>query len=265
MLRAAAASPVPAEQPYLESDPGGALIFDVSTSYTHGQPILGLAPGETFRGELVLEVFATAAPGDSAPTSPTLLLNTTITAPVQSLELAFDLASLEASGQPYGLACSVRSAAGQTFAAESALRFLPPNPHGGSTVKLDRRTGGLLVQQENSWQPLLPTGFYTVFSGYLEADHAVMDDMVAQGCVPTASPYVCALVALTLTNLGRRFNTMHVIPPDGHIESIMDVLRYAETAGVSRAVPLSARARGRPLQLTLIRLPPPSSLRSSTS
>lgn len=106
-----------------------------------------------------------------------------MSAPGTSLEFAFDLGELQALPSSYSIECSSRriGAFSQTFFASSALRYLPPNPFNGSTVKLDRRTGGLLVREADDWEPFLPTGFYTVFSNYAETTDLI-DKMAQQGC-----------------------------------------------------------------------------------
>jgi len=174
---------VPAEQPYLEGEFSAALIIDITTSYLHGEPLIGLEPGEEYTGDLLLHVYAI-----SPPSGTTLVLNTTISASHSSLELALDLSLLQASSQAYDISCSARrvDAVDQTFSSSSALRYLPPNPFGGSTVKLDRRTGGLLVDEAGRWVPLLYTGFYTVFSDYVATTH-LLDEMAQQGCVVRVS------------------------------------------------------------------------------
>lgn len=171
---------VPAEQPYLQGETHGSIVIDVSTSWTLGQPLADVPTQEEFSGDLRLTAFASS--GDD--TSPSILLfNKTISAPFIGLEIVFDLSSLQASPSQYNITCSAQrlDKTNQTFVVDSTLRYLPPNPYGGSTVKLDRRTGGLLVQEQAGWVPLFPTGYYTVYSGDEEKDHALLDEMVAKG------------------------------------------------------------------------------------
>lgn len=179
---------VPAEQPYLQGETHGSIVIDVSTSWTLGQPLADPPTQEEFSGDLRLTAFT--ASGDK--TSPSILLfNKTISAPFVGLEIDFDLSSLQASLSQYNITCSAQrlDKTNQTFVVDSTLRYLPPNPYGGSTVKLDRRTGGLLVQEEAGWVPLFSTGYYTVYSGDEEKDHALLDEMVAKGSVSLAPSY----------------------------------------------------------------------------
>lgn len=224
------ASPVPAEQPYLEGELGASIIVDVSTSYQHGEPLIGFKPGEEFAGDLLLLVRATSP---SSGTS--LLLNTTIIAPGSSIELDLDLSALHTSGESYSIDCSAQRLDGtdQTFSSASTLRYLAPNPFGGSTVKLDRRTGGLLVDDSGRWEPLIPTGFYTVFSDFA-ATTRLIDEIAQRGCVASAgllhsSPSARTDLASPCTP---SFNTLHIIPPGGRVAPYLDVLRYADSIGV---------------------------------
>jgi hypothetical protein len=79
--------------------------------------------------------------------------------------LPFTTAELTASTQAYNLTCKA-SINGQEFWTNSTLRYLPPNPHGGNTVKIDRKSGSLVVRNEtggsDAWERIIPFGFYDV-------------------------------------------------------------------------------------------------------
>ena len=79
--------------------------------------------------------------------------------------LPFNISSLKAGKTKYNLTCKA-SIDGQTFYTNSTLSYLPPNPNNGSTVKIDRLSGTLLVRNETAgtktWEKLIPYGFYDV-------------------------------------------------------------------------------------------------------
>ncbi len=63
---------------------------------------------------------------------------------------------------------------GQSFMDTTDLWYLPHNIYGGSTVKLDRRSGGgMLVRNESVddpvWEKLIPFGWYDVGSSLTQA------------------------------------------------------------------------------------------------
>ena len=65
----------------------------------------------------------------------------------------------------YTLTCKAQ-VNGQTYYTTSTLAYLPQNPYGGNTVKIDRSTQALLVRNETSgdktWEKIIPFGFYDV-------------------------------------------------------------------------------------------------------
>lgn len=79
--------------------------------------------------------------------------------------IPFNLTGLSAQSTPYNLTCKGQ-VNGQTYYADSQIRYLPPNPYCGNTVKIDRRSGSLLVRNETAqsktWEKLIPYGFYDV-------------------------------------------------------------------------------------------------------
>lgn len=79
--------------------------------------------------------------------------------------LSFNISSLNATSTPYNLTCTA-NLNGQTFYANTSLSYLPPNPYGGNTVKVDRRSGALVVRNETAgqktWTRIIPYGWYDV-------------------------------------------------------------------------------------------------------
>jgi hypothetical protein len=82
--------------------------------------------------------------------------------------LPLNLSALAPQQASYGLSCTATLGASNqtTFATNASLLYLPPNPYGGNTVKVDRRSGALLVRNETAgakaWEKLIPFGFYDV-------------------------------------------------------------------------------------------------------
>jgi hypothetical protein len=65
---------------------------------------------------------------------------------------------------------------GAVFEDTTELFYLPPNPWGGSTVKLDRRTNALWVKQGSSdWDKTIPFGWYDVSSPTLFLNGGYLD------------------------------------------------------------------------------------------
>lgn len=88
-----------------------------------------------------------------------------------------DLTTLTAKASGFNLTCTATSASGQIFSSASVFSYLPPNVN-GSVVKSDAATGALLIPtDEGKWEPLFPFGFYTTFSGYLDGNLSVLDEI----------------------------------------------------------------------------------------
>ncbi|GJJ09266.1 hypothetical protein Clacol_003488 [Clathrus columnatus] len=86
-------------------------------------------------------------------------LNTTGT------EFPLSLDFLSPRKEPYTITCSAE-VSGKTYETTNQLLYLEP-PVEGSVTKQDLRTGSLLVKSGNTWEPILPIGFYTSFDGFL--------------------------------------------------------------------------------------------------
>lgn len=172
---------MPTIQPYLEGEVTGSLIFDASLSHHHGEPI-HLADSDSQSIELVVSCLAGSIQ----------LLSTTLSLPCSSFEATFPLQLLTPSLTPYSLHCTATTLKQTFHSSLEDLRLLPPNPWGGSTTRMDRRTGAVLVRApgDSAWSPIIPVGFYTSYDDYLALDLGVLDRMKAAGCVrlPSRSP-----------------------------------------------------------------------------
>jgi hypothetical protein len=78
---------------------------------------------------------------------------------------SFNITCLNATSTPYNLTCEAKGN-GQTYTTYATLSYLPPNPYGGNTVKVDRKSGALVVRNETAgdttWKKIIPFGFYDV-------------------------------------------------------------------------------------------------------
>lgn len=87
--------------------------------------------------------------------------------------------------EPYNISCTATLINGQSYHTSTLLHYLPPNPTGGSVVKMDAKTRGLLVKANHAsvFTPIVPFGFYTSFSNYLATNLSVLDEIKANGHV----------------------------------------------------------------------------------
>jgi hypothetical protein len=102
---------------------------------------------------------------------------------VRAQEVEIDLRKLSPRQKPYSLRCTASSVGGKVLMVDGMLRYLPSSPHGGSVVKMDAVTGGLVILEDDRWTPFFPVGFYVQFGGFLETNLTVLDDMKARGWV----------------------------------------------------------------------------------
>jgi hypothetical protein len=102
------------------------------------------------------------------------------------LALPLPFAQLPPATTTYNLTCVAAFASGASISTSAGLRRLPPNPHGGGTTKLDRRTGALLRRAggagAGAWRPFLPWGFYTYYED-LASNASLVGAMADDGCV----------------------------------------------------------------------------------
>ncbi|KAK5175835.1 uncharacterized protein LTR77_000975 [Saxophila tyrrhenica] len=148
---------------YDSSEPQGQFIVEASTSHTHGEPLEEIV-GRSDSTDVNLAFEITV--DDHA------LISANINTSAGPQLFDFDFASLpprlkayeavlEATLSPHG--------GDQNFTATTDLYYLPAK-NSGSTVKVDNLYGGMLVANDATdyaFKPLLPFGFYTSCSGYL--------------------------------------------------------------------------------------------------
>lgn len=99
-------------------------------------------------------------------------------------DFTFDLAGLEAQVDAFEMVCTAMAAGSSaSYAFATTFAFFPTNPYGGSVVKMDQRTGGILAPTTSgdAWEPFLPLGFFTTFTGYLDSNLTALDDLKASG------------------------------------------------------------------------------------
>lgn len=153
---------------YDSNEVSGQFVVDVHTSYVRGEAIAGPWKDDLTRSEFTSWAFEIVT-DDTRRTlaSGNLFLNTT------AKLLRFSLDRLEPRLRPYTAQLNVQIPTGhssnQTYSATTELYYLPAK-NNGSTVKIDNLYGGMLVANNvtrYAFQPLLPFGFYTSCSDYL--------------------------------------------------------------------------------------------------
>lgn len=91
----------------------------------------------------------------------TLILSTALTIPSTGHTASLPLEHFQPRMDPYKIKC-IASHGEKTYEDETEVSYLPPNPYGGSTVKLDRRTGGMKILRKDGWEEMFPFGWYDV-------------------------------------------------------------------------------------------------------
>lgn len=154
---------------YDSSENIGHLIVDASISHTHGEPIthdarMPWGSHRTSPWSLTVEVMV--------QDSNSVLASSTVTVGSTNNLIEFDLKKLQPQLSPYRILLQGRLTHvhdQQPYTASTELYYLPAK-HTGSTVKIDNLNGGMLVANnvtDYAFEPLLPFGFYTSCSGYL--------------------------------------------------------------------------------------------------
>ncbi|KAK4503869.1 hypothetical protein PRZ48_004784 [Zasmidium cellare] len=155
---------------YDSSESKAEFIVSATLSHSHGEPLSrneghwwwGGRPSHSGDLEITIEVQGNRHPLVSGR----LALNTT-----EKL-FGFDIADLEPSLDPYPIvlvANPVQGRSKRSYSAKTELYYLPAK-NTGSTVKIDNLHGGMLVANNvtnYSFEPIVPFGFYTSCSGYL--------------------------------------------------------------------------------------------------
>ncbi|KAK4540455.1 hypothetical protein LTR36_009201 [Oleoguttula mirabilis] len=155
---------------YVSSEDTAEFIVDASMSYIHGAPFANSTPSAT-RGNPaapfgVLEFNIRVEETEQLLVSNRVAVNTT------NNLFKFRLSALKPRMTPYSIVLRgalESAAASQAYTAATELYYLPAKDN-GSTVKIDNLYGGMLVANNvtsYSFEPLLPFGFYTSCSGYL--------------------------------------------------------------------------------------------------
>ena len=177
MLHRAAPSPTPMLflqiQPrhsiYDSSESSGSFIVDASISYTHGIPFKNVTstPGSNQTAPFsALEFDIRIEDTDE------LLVSNSVSINSKDNVFEFDLTALKPRMTPYHIilyGAPMHENGFQNYTATTELYCLPVK-NSGSTVKIDNLYGGMLVANNvtnYAFEPLLPFGFYTSCSGYL--------------------------------------------------------------------------------------------------
>lgn len=87
--------------------------------------------------------------------------------------LAFNTSGLDASATSLDITCKA-TLNGQVFSDNTTLAYLPPNPYGGNSVKIDRKSGALIIKNSTTdaeWEKVIPFGWYDVSSNFLVGDY----------------------------------------------------------------------------------------------
>lgn len=160
---------VTASSLYIEGDDGydpAKILVDTNVTYDVGQPckrsshqgrsVLTPPDHGEWKGDVQIDVYID---NNQLLTKGSAKMNQLGTL------IPFDTTDLGARKENYNITCKA-TIDGQTFYARSKLAYLPPNPYGGNTVKLDRASGALMVRNETAgtkeWERIIPFGFYDV-------------------------------------------------------------------------------------------------------
>ncbi|KAG8962501.1 hypothetical protein FRC03_004186 [Tulasnella sp. 419] len=194
----------PGIQPFVEGeDSVGSVILDANIGHEIGTPIESFRPND----RLLVDIKISGSDDDESLRGLKLLSGTTLPVNSSGTTPTFELGiSLKPRAEPYRLECTALNPRTlQKFSTSSSLQYLPPNPYGGSVVKTDLRTGGLLVKpldkdiKTAQYEPFFPYGFYTGFGGYIEHDLSKLDHIKAKG-----------------------YNLVHLVPPFDGVEPALD-------------------------------------------
>ncbi|KAI0481193.1 hypothetical protein GGR56DRAFT_688754 [Xylariaceae sp. FL0804] len=174
---------------YDSSEATAELVVDAALSRIHGAPFPFpfVVPGNTTGGGATAGLGALEFDVRVEATGQLLVAGGRVAVNTTGSRFPFDLDALRPRLEPYRIVLhgSVAAAApasargGQTtgsgnYTAAAELYYLPAK-NSGSTVKVDRLNGGLLVANNATgyaFAPLLPFGFYTSCSGYLQYSQA---------------------------------------------------------------------------------------------
>ena len=170
---------------YVSGEGQGSFIVDTAISNTLGQPYPNTPPqpystNASSRPTLVLTIFEVSS-------NLSLVANTRVPLNTTGNELKFTLSGLTAQVQPYDIKLAATSPDNnQTYEASTQLSFLPSPSPGGSTVKIDSLTSGILVPSSGdtlTWAPFFPYSYYVQYDGYLNSTSLLsnLDVFASQG------------------------------------------------------------------------------------
>ena len=150
---------------YISSEGIGELLVDAILSSTHGSPYVNDSDdGQPFDA-LYFDI--------RLQNSDELLISSSVSVNSTNNLFEFDLSLLDPRLTPYDIVLYgsplQQQTSQQAYTAITELYYLPAKSN-GSTVKIDNLNGGILVANnatDYAFKPLLPFGFYTSCSGYL--------------------------------------------------------------------------------------------------
>jgi hypothetical protein len=155
---------------YDSSESTGEFIVDAELSYIHGQPWTNSTPtgavGNATQPFGLLEFDIRIEETNQLLVSNGMAVNSS------NKPFGFDFSALQPRLDPYNIVLNgapTSSYPNQSYTATTELYYLPKK-NNGSTVKIDNLYGGMLVANNvtnYAFEPLLPFGFYTSCSGYL--------------------------------------------------------------------------------------------------
>ncbi|KAF2101825.1 hypothetical protein NA57DRAFT_53769 [Rhizodiscina lignyota] len=188
----------PRFQVYTASEDSATLVVDVEVSYRTGMPLCDYGGNNSV-------FYDTRSPGppqlhltvSDAADSSVLISNAAV--PLGSIgeELSISLGDLPAQSLPRDLEVTASlDGCTKTFKISTQILRVPDRTDGGTVTKLDRKNGGLLVQDYKTagspLQPLLPYSYYVDWGGWLMNSTSQMNVFKSYG-----------------------FNIIHIVPPGG--------------------------------------------------
>lgn len=134
---------------------------------------------------------------ESGNSSKEVVSNATVPLGALGKEITLDLEGIGIQTTPFPLSIQATLAGCEsTFYAQTELLRVADRTDGGTVTKLDRKDGGLLVQdyktEGSPWMPLMPYSYYTDWGNYLSNSTSNLDAFKAYG-----------------------FNIIHITPPGG--------------------------------------------------
>jgi hypothetical protein len=159
----------PRESIYDSSEANGEFIVEASISYTHGAPYKNAT---SISGSDETEPFNRLNFDIRIEETDLLLVSSGIVIHSGPRLFQFHLNRLKPRLMPYDIVLyggPMHEIGYQNYTASTQLFYLPAK-NSGSTVKVDNLHGGMLVANNATYyafEPLLPFGFYTSCSGYL--------------------------------------------------------------------------------------------------